>query len=153
MLVVAENPLTLEAPPTRTAGARPPSGPPPGRTTFASEPDDSDRDPLVVLKDNVDRLLRQSRQAPGEAADLFLDLLDQRRKWIQTEMDAEKMLQAPPGAPLDIPEDPYDLSSLVDEFGNPRLKAYRGLLDQIETTRFMLENEIADKNSDCDTSE
>jgi hypothetical protein len=117
--------------PTKTSGGRPPLGPP-IRTGFSKDPDDTDRDPIIRLKDDIVRLNRMSAAAEPDQLSVFVDLLEQRRRWVLAEMAAEKMLASPPTPPLGIPADPYDLRTLSDEFASHRLRLYRRLLSDID---------------------
>lgn len=124
--------MVAERPIPRTAGARPPfMGGPPVKTTFSHDPDDRD-DMLAYLRDNVVRLVAEADRATPSRANLYLRLLEQRREWVQREIEAETLLNASPAAPLGIPENPYDLAALPAEPRNVRERAYEDLLFQIE---------------------
>jgi len=126
--------VVLEAPLPKTAGARPPNfGGPPIGTTFSNDPDDRD-DMIVRLGDNVQRLVSQAKHSDTSSAPVYLRLLDQRRDWIRGELDAEAMLTSPPKAPLGIPENPYDLSTLTTDPIDDRHRAYARMLELIDGT-------------------
>jgi hypothetical protein len=126
--------VVTEAPIPKTSGARPPNfGVPPIGTTFCPDPDDRD-DMLVTLKDNVKRLISQARLSDRANAPTFMRLLDQRRDWLRGELDVEGMMTEPPKAPLGIPENFYDLSTLTTEPIDDRRRDYEGMIDQIDRT-------------------
>lgn len=126
--------MVLEAPIPKTAGGRPPFfGGPPTQTAFCNDPDDRD-DMIVSLRDNVQRLLRQAKDADKGSVALFLKLLDQRREWIRGELDVEGMLNEPPQAPLGIADNRYDLAALTLEPIDDRRKSYERMLESIDST-------------------
>lgn len=126
--------MVLEAPIPKTAGARPPTfGGPPIGTTFSNEPDDRD-DSLVSLRDNVQRLVRQAERADRQNVPTFLRLLDQRRDWIKGELDVEGLLNESPKAPLGIPDNFYDLSTLTIEPIDERRKSYERMIEVLDRT-------------------
>src|SRR5688572_22783057 len=104
--------MVAELIPTRTSGARPPFEPPPP-VGFDPDPGPRDWDMLSYLIDNVQRLLRRmSEELSPENMHLYVDLLKRRREWIVSEMETERMLGAPPTAPLGLEDDPYNLDGL-----------------------------------------
>lgn len=124
--------MVAERPIPQVAGARPPFfGGPPVKTTFSHDPDDRD-DRLAYLRDNVARLIAEADRATPSRANLYLRLLEQRRDWVQREMEIECLLAGPPGPPLGIAENPYDLAALPTEPRDARERAYEDLLSQIE---------------------
>src|SRR5579862_8463007 len=89
---------------------------------------------LTTLRDNVQRLVNQAEKADGTSAAQYFRLLDQRRNWIRDEIDAEGLLSETPKAPLGIPENPYDLSSLSIEPIDARRRTYDQIVVMIDQT-------------------
>ena len=125
--------MVLEALP-KPAGARPPTfGGPPVGTTFSNDPDDRD-DMIVHLRDNVERLVRQAEKAEKAEIANYMRLLQQRRNWIQGEIEVEGMLSEAPKAPLGIPENIYDLATLTIEPTDERRRQYDRMIELIDRT-------------------
>lgn len=136
----------------KISGGRPPFDNGPTRTTFAGEPDDGRHDMLVVIRDQVERLIRQSKHLnPSDKTRevlQWIDLLDVRERWLKGEIEAEQMLSAPPKAPLGIEDDPFDLNELKAEFESPRVWQYKRLLDLVRDAKSGLLDMLGDPISD-----
>ncbi len=130
--------MVAELLPTKTAGARPPTNRPP-KVTFSPDPDDQDRDMYVYLRDNVKMLLASLKDVTLDQARRYLDLLDQRRKWVLEEIDIERMMEESPGPPLGIESDPYDLGELAKVQKNFRRDRFEELLHLLDQAQMRLE--------------
>lgn len=136
----------------KTSGGRPPNTGGPTKTTFSGDPDDGRQDMLVTIRDQVERLIRDSRHASGpdrvREVLQWVDLLDLREHWLLGEIEAERLLEAPPKAPLGIDDDPFDLDELKAEFESPRMWQYKRLLGLVREAKTTLLDMLGDPISD-----
>ena len=130
--------MVAELLPTKTAGAKPPPNKPP-RVTFDSDPGDRDRDMFVYLRDNIRMLLSTLADVTTDQVKTYMGLLDLRRRWIQEEMEVERMMEEVPAPPLGIESDPYDLTELVQVQRNFRREKFEDLLRMVDQAQMKLE--------------
>jgi hypothetical protein len=130
--------MTAELLPTKTSGARPPINRPP-KVTFSSDPDDRDRDMFVYLRDNIKMLVSALADVTADQVNIYIGLLNQRRHWVQEEMDIEKMMDTNPAPPLGIESDPYDLLELKEVQRDFRREKFEDLLRMLDQAQMMLE--------------
>jgi hypothetical protein len=76
----------------KPAGVRPPNLPPIS-TTFDSSPDGPGDPVHIRIAESVDFLIRSLDATPDEGLNTVLELLHQRKRWIEGEMDAARMLE------------------------------------------------------------
>lgn len=130
--------MVAELLPTKISGAKlPPNRPP--RTTFSPDPDDQDRDMFVYLRDNIKMLLATLVDVTADQVRAYLDLVDQRRRWIKEELDIERMMETNPAPPLGIESDPYDLGDLALVQRNFRREKFEDLLRMLDQAEMRLE--------------
>jgi hypothetical protein len=130
--------MVAEMLPTKTSGAKPPPNRPP-RVGFSPDPDDRDRDMFLYLRDNIKTLIATLPDVAAEQVSVYIDLIDQRRKWVQEEMSVEMMMESIPGPPLGIESDPYDLGELAVVQRNSRRDKFEGLLQKLDLAQMNLE--------------
>jgi len=141
----------------KTSGGRPPFTGGPIKTGFSGEPDDSNGfDMLVVIKDQVERLIREAKHLSSSDRTRevlkWVDLLDLREKWLLEEIATEKLLSSVPAAPLGIEDDTLDLGALRAEFESPRMWQYKHLLGLVREAKSTLLDELGDPISDSKAS-
>lgn len=136
--MVADMPFE-ETLPTKPAGARPPTEPP-ILVTYDPDPGDGDRDMLVYLRDNIRMLLARMTDITSDQVRQYIDLLSLRRKWVQEEMQIEKMMESDPTPPLGLESDPYDLSLIGRVQRNFRREKFEELLRALDQAQAKLED-------------
>lgn len=130
--------MVAELLPTKPAGAKPPTNRPP-KVTFSPDPDDQDRDMYVYLRDNIKMLLASLVDVTQEQSRRYIELLDQRKAWVQEEIRVEQMMDQVPGPPLGIESDPYDLGELAKVQKNFRRDKFEDLLRMLDQAQMRLE--------------
>jgi len=130
--------MVSELLPTKVSGAKPPSKPP-TRVAFSPDPDDRDRDMFLYLRDNIKMLIATLQDVTIDQVATYVDLLDQRRSWVQEEMEIERMMERAPAPPLGIESDPYDLGELAQVQRNFRREKFEDLLRLIDQAQMKLE--------------
>lgn len=130
--------MVVERIPTKTSGAKPPTNRPP-KVTFSPNPDDRDRDMFVYLRDNVKVLLTSIADVAADQVRTYMGLIEQRRAWIQEEMEIERMMEEAPAPPLGIESDPYDLGELASVQRNFRREKFEDLLRSLDQAQMKLE--------------
>lgn len=131
----------------KTCETRPPFSGGPPKTTFDGDPGDGERDMLIVISDQVERLIRQSRfvaDTDREQILLYVNLLDIREKWVLDEWAVEAAIHGAVCTPLGLPEDPYDLALLFNEDRTPRRASYQRLLHVIREGKRELLDRLGD---------
>jgi hypothetical protein len=79
-------PMSNVAIPTKPGGERPPTVPP-ANTTFDGMPSDDGESSIAWLSENVRRTIRAADAASGEDIETMLGLVEQRRRWIEGELN------------------------------------------------------------------
>jgi hypothetical protein len=130
--------MVAELLPTKTSGAKPPPNKPP-RVTFSSDPGDQDRDMFVYLRDNIKMLLSTIADVTADQVRTYMGLIDLRRRWIQEELEVERMMEDSPAPPLGIESDPYDLGELAYVQRNYRREKFEDLLRALDQAQMKLE--------------
>lgn len=130
--------MVAELLPTKPAGAKPPTNRPP-KVTFSPDPDDRDRDMYVYLRDNIKMLLASLVDVTQEQSRRYIELLDQRKAWVQEEIRIERMMDQSPAPPLGIESDPYDLGELAKVQKNFRRDKFEDLLRMLDQAQMKLE--------------
>lgn len=130
--------MLAEMVPTKVSGSRlPPNRPP--KVTFSPDPDDRDRDMFVYLRDNIKLLVASLADVTVEQVAAYVELLDQRRRWIKEEMEVERMMDEIPSPPLGIESDPYDLGELANVQRNFRREKFEELLRVLDQAQMRME--------------
>lgn len=130
--------MVSELLPTKTSGAKPPTNRPP-KVGFSPDPDDRDRDMYVYLRDNIRMLLDTLADVTFDQLKFHIHLIDQRRKWIEEEIQIEHMMENAPAPPLGIESDPYDLGELANVQRNFRKEKFDDLLRMLDEAQMRLE--------------
>jgi hypothetical protein len=130
--------MLAEMVPTKVSGTRlPPNRPP--KVKFSPDPDDRDRDMFLYLRDNIKLLIASLADVTVEQVATYIELLDQRRRWIKEEMEVERMMEEIPGPPLGIESDPYDLGELANVQRNFRREKFEELLRVLDQAQMSME--------------
>lgn len=93
----------------------------------------------VYLRDNIKMLLASLVDVTQEQSRRYIDLLDQRRKWIVEEIQIEQMMDEAPAPPLGIESDPYDLGELANVQKNFRRDKFEDLIRMLDQAQMRLE--------------
>lgn len=125
------------------------------KTTYSNDPGDN-RDMLVWLSDQVNRLIRQVREPSDQAALSrvlsWVRLFDIRERWILGEMQAEEFLSGDSAAPLGLDVDSFDLTLLDEAGASTRRWQYQRLLEQVRLAKAELLGELGDPITDSNPS-
>jgi hypothetical protein len=133
----------------KTGGARPPILPP-IYTNFDPTPDDSREPTHKVIADSVNRLVKLVAQTPDEHLETMLDLIRQRRRWIENELATMRLLERPalPPAIADLlTMDPYS------GFDDPMVRHYQRLLNVLDDSIKDVQARLWVQKQDIFTSE
>ncbi len=131
-----------------TSGGRPPVDPP-KRTTFDSSSGNDD-DPIYdVYADSVKFLLKHLKSAEPRQYPIYLDLIRARKKSIEVELSAERLLGFDELPPLLL--NMYTLDALFEE--NEAIRVFRNLLDQLNEAEQSLLSKMCDLNMEPPASE
>ena len=135
-------------PPQKTSGARPPWLPP---TTTSFDPgEDGSRDPFYkLIAESVRQLLKAIKDSPPDGLLLLRQLIDQRRRLIESELMMERMME--PSTPLPpLLANMYTLEYLGTE-GEP-IRTYRRLLETLDDAANTIDRTLAELNEDPSAS-
>lgn len=112
----------------KIAGARPPILPP-IRTTFDPTPDDSREPTHKVIAESVQRLVKLIDQTPDEHLETMLDLLKQRKRWIESELNAARLVERP-----SLPPSIMDFMTTEPYIGfeDPMVRSYQRLVNVLD---------------------
>jgi hypothetical protein len=113
-------------PPIRTAGARPPIIPPVGTTFDPFSEGDEPQHRMMV--ENVKHLLRRIKTDSIRECNFYLRLIKRRKRWIEDELQFERMLQPLEVPPLIMHAFGWDGLAADDE----PVKTYVTLLNQLD---------------------
>ncbi len=93
----------------------------------------------VYLRDNIRMLLDTLADVTFDQLKFHIHLIDQRRKWIEEEIQIEHMMENAPAPPLGIESDPYDLGELANVQRNFRKEKFDDLLRMLDEAQMRLE--------------
>jgi hypothetical protein len=133
----------------KPTGMRPPfGGGPPSRTTFDSSPSgDSDGD-LKGLSENVNRLLATVDQTPDDRLDVLLRLVQQRKRWVENELNVVRMLDDSTLPPLAS----FSIEYLLEPRSSEE-SSYVRLLNQIDDAIFKVRTKMSARKPGSITSD